>query len=83
MPICTSYDGAGEHFRVTNLTDQMAKYIAVAEDAVDSSTYESYQAAARRIEKRVGTAYQPAEAAAPAGDGTAAPQTDDGQSPAE
>lgn len=83
VPICTSYDGAGEHFRVTNLTDQMAKYIAVAEDAVDSSTYESYQAAARRIEKRVGTAYQPAEAAAPAGDGTATPQTDDGQSPAE
>lgn len=66
VPVCTSYDGAGENFRITNIPLQVDKYLAVAADAVDAATYEALQGAARRVEKRVGDGYLPQTGAEPA-----------------
>lgn len=59
VPIKTSYDGAGENFRITNIPLQVDKYLSVAEDSVDEATYDQLQNAAKRISKRVGENYQP------------------------
>lgn len=68
VPVCTSYEGAGEKFRITNIDTQVDKYLSVAEDAVDAATYENLQGIARRIEKRVGDSYQPQPAETDFGD---------------
>ncbi len=59
VPICTSYEGEGEHFRVTNIPAQMEKYLAVAEDAPDEETYRQLESAAQRVKNRVGEDYKP------------------------
>ena len=59
VPVKTSYDGEGENFRITNIPLQVDKYLSVAEDSVDETTYNQLQDAARRVSNRVGSNYQP------------------------
>ena len=59
VPVKTSYDGAGENFRITNIPLQVDKYLSVAEDSVDEATYDQLQNAAKRISNKVGDKYQP------------------------